>query len=433
MCRMLDSSMHNSNHSSVHAATMDSTSGRVRPRNGRRCCVEPRYPWAARKWRWGSTLMLFVFFFFSSRRRHTRSLCDWSSDVCSSDLNDDHNWTGVLFDATNGKVKAQIKGAYVLSAEDINHDGKYILFCTETQDQSVPLAATLKAVAFSNGGIKEVLRIDKGEWINPRIVNTVPTLTTHNDGISSLAEDAVLCVDYENIGQKAFFSKTKNTDGSTVINGYYVSKEGSVRKATLGITIPPGMYGEILRSRKNVDGKSSLLLQIKAFGTPGGIVQISGANAKNRGRYISTGKKLYIPVVADINADGFAEIVVPNDVGEVLCFGRNAKGTLTLQWKVPGHGMLWQYAQAMDYGISVDDINHDGYKEVIVSGANEAAAVLFLYEHNGKVLWQKSFPEINAGDMTAFDGNLAFFGTAQSSKRKNRDVIVTVQIGIANE
>src|SRR5699024_11800854 len=27
-----------------------------------------------------------VFFFFSSRRRHTRSKRDWSSDVCSSDL-----------------------------------------------------------------------------------------------------------------------------------------------------------------------------------------------------------------------------------------------------------------------------------------------------------------------------------------------------------
>src|SRR5207248_8379962 len=27
-----------------------------------------------------------VFFFFSSRRRHTRSYGDWSSDVCSSDL-----------------------------------------------------------------------------------------------------------------------------------------------------------------------------------------------------------------------------------------------------------------------------------------------------------------------------------------------------------
>src|SRR2546427_3979101 len=29
---------------------------------------------------------LFFFFFFSSRRRHTRFDCDWSSDVCSSDL-----------------------------------------------------------------------------------------------------------------------------------------------------------------------------------------------------------------------------------------------------------------------------------------------------------------------------------------------------------
>src|SRR5438477_6853378 len=28
----------------------------------------------------------YVDFFFSSRRRHTRLTCDWSSDVCSSDL-----------------------------------------------------------------------------------------------------------------------------------------------------------------------------------------------------------------------------------------------------------------------------------------------------------------------------------------------------------
>src|ERR1039458_10571555 len=33
-----------------------------------------------------SVLSLGVLFFFSSRRRHTRCLSDWSSDVCSSDL-----------------------------------------------------------------------------------------------------------------------------------------------------------------------------------------------------------------------------------------------------------------------------------------------------------------------------------------------------------
>src|SRR4051812_50195490 len=31
-------------------------------------------------------MWVYFVFFFSSRRRHTRLTCDWSSDVCSSDL-----------------------------------------------------------------------------------------------------------------------------------------------------------------------------------------------------------------------------------------------------------------------------------------------------------------------------------------------------------
>src|SRR5260370_482579 len=34
-----------------------------------------------------SEFLSWLLFFFSSRRRHTRFKCDWSSDVCSSDLN----------------------------------------------------------------------------------------------------------------------------------------------------------------------------------------------------------------------------------------------------------------------------------------------------------------------------------------------------------
>src|SRR6201986_4210378 len=36
--------------------------------------------------RFKSACSSYFFFFFSSRRRHTRFKCDWSSDVCSSDL-----------------------------------------------------------------------------------------------------------------------------------------------------------------------------------------------------------------------------------------------------------------------------------------------------------------------------------------------------------
>src|SRR5256886_6306810 len=42
------------------------------------------------------------FFFFSSRRRHTRFDCDWSSDVCSSDLGQDPNqqqWRATVWPA----------------------------------------------------------------------------------------------------------------------------------------------------------------------------------------------------------------------------------------------------------------------------------------------------------------------------------------------
>src|SRR5260370_270566 len=39
-------------------------------------------------------ILSFFFFFFSSRRRHTRFKCDWSSDVCSSDLHVIHGGDG---------------------------------------------------------------------------------------------------------------------------------------------------------------------------------------------------------------------------------------------------------------------------------------------------------------------------------------------------
>src|SRR5699024_6294092 len=42
-------------------------------------------------------------FFFSSRRRHTRSKRDWSSDVCSSDLS--QSPASVALDPTNGSFR----------------------------------------------------------------------------------------------------------------------------------------------------------------------------------------------------------------------------------------------------------------------------------------------------------------------------------------
>src|SRR5260221_12497479 len=50
-------------------------------------------------------IILYIFFFFSSRRRHTRSLCDWSSDVCSSDLYLEFTGLNLTFEVREGIIK----------------------------------------------------------------------------------------------------------------------------------------------------------------------------------------------------------------------------------------------------------------------------------------------------------------------------------------
>src|SRR5207237_4775567 len=54
----------------------------------------------------GSIILLFMLFFFSSRRRHTRFKCDWSSDVCSSDLIVESISVGVLAVDLNDRIES---------------------------------------------------------------------------------------------------------------------------------------------------------------------------------------------------------------------------------------------------------------------------------------------------------------------------------------
>src|SRR2546427_3733352 len=52
--------------------------------------------------------VIFFFFFFSSRRRHTRFDCDWSSDVCSSDLVEVEGQFGRQMDGDLTRAAAQV-------------------------------------------------------------------------------------------------------------------------------------------------------------------------------------------------------------------------------------------------------------------------------------------------------------------------------------
>src|SRR6266403_2265027 len=80
------------------------------------------------------------FFFFSSRRRHTRSLRDWSSDVCSSDL--------LIGPNGAGKTTAfnVITRLYRIDSGDIVFDGKSLLHTAPSHVVRLGIARTFQSV-----------------------------------------------------------------------------------------------------------------------------------------------------------------------------------------------------------------------------------------------------------------------------------------------
>src|SRR6266699_5873754 len=98
---------------------------------------------------------LIDFFFFSSRRRHTRCGRDWSSDVCSSDLGNGRRLEGPLTPQMFG-YDASLKGyapdparARKLLAEAGYPDGLEIM---------------LEAPAGRYQGDKEIAEALSGQW-----------------------------------------------------------------------------------------------------------------------------------------------------------------------------------------------------------------------------------------------------------------------------
>src|SRR2546430_2978761 len=67
-------------------------------------------------------------FFFSSRRRHTRFDCDWSSDVCSSDLaprRTPHFHINLLPEARNVPTTRAIMDAYLKYLHELGEKKVY--------------------------------------------------------------------------------------------------------------------------------------------------------------------------------------------------------------------------------------------------------------------------------------------------------------------
>src|SRR6266496_5168280 len=78
---------------------------------------------------------------FSSRRRHTRSLRDWSSDVCSSDLkkpcSSKYSRTMVSLTALTGRVQSSVLDRKSTRLNSSHVEISYAVFCLKKKKKKI--------------------------------------------------------------------------------------------------------------------------------------------------------------------------------------------------------------------------------------------------------------------------------------------------------
>src|SRR6266581_7466558 len=79
-----------------------------------------------------------VFFFFSSRRRHTRWTGDWSSDVCSSDLDDIEDLRLAVDEACAHLLSVHPRGSRLGLRVDGSDDHIHVVAWTDVTDPAWP-------------------------------------------------------------------------------------------------------------------------------------------------------------------------------------------------------------------------------------------------------------------------------------------------------
>src|SRR2546429_4404720 len=87
--------------------------------------------------------VFYIFFFFSSRRRHTRCSRDWSSDVCSSDLFWQRRpWRWIFSKVPCKKSRLDARSAVELARQHLRADPRSNAFARQPEYRThVPVGA----------------------------------------------------------------------------------------------------------------------------------------------------------------------------------------------------------------------------------------------------------------------------------------------------
>src|ERR1035438_1598657 len=164
-------------------------------------------------------------FFFSSRRRHTRCLNDWSSDVCSSDLE------SALFDSLN--IEENV--AYpLLNQRSIQCPKADVLPRVKRTLEFVELSGTLeKFPSELSGGMRRRAAIARAVVTEPPLV-LYDSPTAGLDPITAHTIIALLIKERDVKQTTTLLVTQRYQDGNLIANFRYNSKQGCIEPARNG-------------------------------------------------------------------------------------------------------------------------------------------------------------------------------------------------------
>ncbi len=108
---------------------------------------------------------------------------------------------------------------------------------------------------------------------------------------------------------------------------------------------------------------------------------------------IDVSPKCILPI-EDITGDGISDVIVGSEDNYIRCFNGNASITADILWEVEIYaGAVYQQNSI----VQIDDINNDGYKDIIVGTAWGDESVVALSGKTGQQLWKHTTDQYGDG------------------------------------
>lgn len=292
---------------------------------------------------------------------------------------DDKRWHVVIFDALTGDVKVDIIDRYLWAVADIDHDGFFELFLSSALTRTVECNSTLYALTFNGTElIQKWVSKEKGSFCMKNYF--FPDNANSASSRGPVHHSTLITSDVDNDGFDEFFVTTCNRLLTIGLDG-----ASSQMKVKSIVTSPSELPPKAIAEKPD-----KVLLEVNA---ESGIIKISGAKAELLSHYMKKGF-CSTPSIADIDGDGYHEIVVENSAGfiEVL----NLKANKVPLWKFRAYAQpVWVTWKIRHAPVPIIDLDGDGKKEIICcDSSDESCTTIYALKYDGSIYWKSEIKDI---------------------------------------